>query len=306
MSRAQPLPMGRLADPGERGPIAATVLPLLRLGRSLPMASAAILIFVIISLAAIFAPLVAPYDPLTGDYGALRQSPSMAHPFGTDDLGRDVFSRIVYGARISLGVGIAAVALGDLLGLAWGVTSGYIGRRYDLVSQRVLEILLAFPALILATMLMMAFGSGLVTVIIAIAITRVPAATRVTRSVVLSLKEIDYVEAARVAGGSPLRIMFRHITPQTIAPFLVVVSAHLGIAITTEAALSFLGIGIPPPAPSWGTMLGGVTSTRFNPLWWMALFPGLAITVTVLTANLTGDALRDVFDPKLRGRLSET
>lgn len=256
----------------------------------------------LVTLLAVFADVVAPYDPLEGNYTALRRAPSLANWFGTDDLGRDVLSRVLYGARISLTVGFGAVILGDILGLTWGITSGYVGRRYDLISQRLLEVLFAFPGLILATMLMIVMGAGLHTVIIAVAVTRLPASTRVIRGVTLAVKEMAYVEAAKVAGARPLRVMFRHIAPACIAPFLIVVSAHLGIAITTEAALSFVGVGVPPPAPSWGTMLAGSAVGKFNPLWWQAVFPGLAITLTVLAMNLAGDTLRDVLDPQLRQR----
>lgn len=274
-----------------------------RLARSSPLAAGAILLLLTIILVAVFAPVVAPYDPLTGDYSAIRQSPSTAHWLGTDDIGRDVLSRIIYGARVSLIVGFGAVLLGDTFGLITGILSGYLGGKIDLVSQRLLEILLAFPGLILATIFVVALGTGLQTVIIAIAVTRIPASNRVVRSVSLSVKHMDFVEAARVSGAAPLQIMLRHIAPQTIAPFLVVASLHLGIAITAEAALSFLGIGIPPPDPSWGTMIGGAISTQFNPPWWLAVFPGLAITITVFAVNLTGDSLRDLLDPNLRGRV---
>jgi ABC-type dipeptide/oligopeptide/nickel transport system permease subunit len=254
-------------------------------------------------LLAVFADQVAPYDPLEGNYGIVRQAPTAQHWFGTDDVGRDVLSRLIYGARISLAVGFGAVLVGDLIGLIWGVTSGYLGKRFDLISQRLLEVVLAFPGLILATMLLLVMGAGVQTVILAIAITRVPSATRVIRSVALATKEMVYVDAARVSGASAPRIMLRHIAPACIAPFLVVLSASLGIAITTEAALSFVGVGVPPPAPSWGTMLSGAAVGKFNPLWWLAVFPGLAITITVLSVNLAGDALRDFLDPQLRRRV---
>lgn len=264
------------------------------------MAALGLTILGVMIIVAIFAPWIAPYDPLEGDFLAIRQPPSMSHWLGTDDLGRDVLSRIIYGARISLLVGFAAVLLGDSIGFVSGVVSGYLGGRVDLMSQRLLEILLAFPGLILATVIVVGLGTGISTVIIAIAITRIPASNRVVRSVVLSVKKSDYVIAAEVAGAAPLRIMTRHIAPQTVAPFLVIASAHLGIAITSEAALSFLGIGVPPPAPSWGTMIGGAVSSQFNPPWWLATFPGLAITLTVFAANVTGDALRDYLDPNIR------
>ena len=268
--------------------------------RTPPLAILAVVYLLGLGLVAIFAEQVAPADPLVGNFRAIRQAPSLAHLMGTDDGGRDVLSRIIFGARISLSVGFVSVAVGDLLGLAWGLASGYIGGRFDLLSQRLLEVLLSFPDLILGTMFMIVLGPGLGTLMVAIAVTRVPAATRIIRATTLSTKHRAYVDSARAVGASPVRIVVRHIAPQCLAPFLVVVSAHLGIAITTEAALSFLGIGVPPPAPSWGVMLAGVSS-QFNPLWWLAVFPGLAITTTVLAANLAGDALRDLLDPQLRG-----
>ncbi|MGH2558859.1 MAG: ABC transporter permease, partial [Thermomicrobiales bacterium] len=185
------------------------------------MAAVAGVLLLTIILVAIFAPIVAPYDPLEGDYSAIRQSPSTAHLFGTDDIGRDVLSRIIYGARVSLIVGFGAVLLGDTFGLITGIASGYFGGKTDLISQRLLEILLAFPGLILATIFVVALGTGLQTVIIAIAVTRIPACNRVVRAVALSIKNMDFVEAARVSGATPLRIMVRHVAPQTIAPFLV-------------------------------------------------------------------------------------
>jgi ABC-type dipeptide/oligopeptide/nickel transport system permease subunit len=284
---------------------AATPSPLARLGRlarASPLAAAAVTLLGVIVLVAAAAPLVAPYDPLEGDFTAIRQPPSRHHLFGTDHTGRDVLSRVIYGARISLIVGFGAVILGDTIGWITGLLSGYRGGKLDLVGQRLLEVLLAFPGLILASIFVIALGAGLQTVIVAIGITRIPACNRVVRSVVLSVKSMDFVEAARVAGASHARIMFRHIAPQTVAPFLVVASLHLGIAITAEAALSYLGIGVPPPDPSWGTMISGVVN-EFTPRWWLAIFPGLAIAVTVFAVNLTGDGLRDLLDPNLRGRV---
>jgi ABC-type dipeptide/oligopeptide/nickel transport system permease subunit len=260
-------------------------------------------VVLVIVIVALFAEQIAPYDPLSGDYSVVRQPPSAQHLLGTDDVGRDVLSRLIYGARISLAVGFGSVLLGDLVGLGWGIASGYIGRRFDLLSQRLLEVVLAFPGLILATMLLLVLGAGIQTVIIAIAITRIPSSTRIIRSVAISTKEMLYVEAARVSGASTPRIMVQHIAPACVAPFLVVFTASLGIAITTEAALSFVGVGVPPPAPSWGTMLNGAAVGKFNPLWWLAVFPGLAITITVLSVNLAGDGLRDFLDPQLRRRV---
>ena len=181
--------------------------------------------------------------------------------------------------------------------------SGFLGRRFDLFSQRVIDILMSFPSLILALMLLVVLGAGIETVIVAIASTQIPAATRITRSVVLSVREAMYVEAARSIGVNNLRLMVRHVAHQVAAPILVVATLHLGGAIFAESALSFLGLGIPPPAPSWGNMLGGVTAAAFKPPWWLVVFPGLAITLTIMAANLFGDALRDFLDPKLRQRI---
>jgi ABC-type dipeptide/oligopeptide/nickel transport system permease subunit len=256
-----------------------------------------------VAVVAFMADFVAPYHPLEANYSATRESPSAEHLLGTDHLGRDVLSRILYGAQVTMVVAVASVLIGETLGFTWGVISGYIGGRTDMVAQRLLEVMMSFPTLILALLLMSGLGAGLHTVVIAIAVTRVPGSARIIRSVVLSVKEMAYVEAVRCLGASTPRIMLRHIAPQCIAPMLVVASLNLGIAIFAEAALSFLGVGIPPPTPSWGNMLGGVLAEAFRPPWWIVLFPGLAITITILACNLLGDALRDFLDPRLRQRL---
>ncbi len=274
-----------------------------RFFRSSPVGAAAALIWILLILMAIFAPNLAPYDPQEADYGAIRQAPSAQHLLGADDLGRDILSRIIFGARITLMVSISSVLIGDLLGFLWGVASGYLGGRFDLISQRILDVLMSFPTLILALLLLVVIGAGLTTVIIAIAITRIPGSTRVIRSVVLSIKENAYVDAARMVGVKPLWVMLRHVAPQCFAPLIVIATLNLGGAIFAEASLSFLGLGIPPPAPSWGNMLGGVLAASFKPSWWLVVYPGLAITIAVMSANLLGDALRDFLDPKLRQRL---
>ncbi|MEM7030459.1 MAG: ABC transporter permease [Chloroflexota bacterium] len=271
--------------------------------KSSPIGAISAGFWLLLIIVALFAPQIAPYDPLEANYSAIRSGPTLANWLGTDDLGRDVLSRIIFGSRITLLVAISAVLAGDTLGFLWGVVSGYLGGRFDIVSQRIVEILMSFPALILALLLLVALGSGLGTVIIAIAVTRIPSATRITRSVVLSIKETAYIEAATMIGASRMRIMRRHIAPQCLAPILVIASLHLGAAIFAESALSFLGMGIPPPAASWGNMLGGVLAAAFRPPWWLVIFPGVAITLAILTANLVGDALRDYLDPKLRQRI---
>lgn len=253
---------------------------------------------------AIFAPVVAPYDPIKSDFRSMQKPPTERHVFGTDQLGRDNLSRVIYGARASLTVALGAVLFGTTLGALWGLASGYLGGRFDLISQRIIEFLQSFPDLILAMAIAMALGAGFGTVIVAIAITRIPFGGRVVRAVVLSLKEMSYVEAARGVGASKLRIMLRHILPQCVAPYLILATTHLGVAIIIEAALGFLGVGIPPPTPTWGNMLADSLNAGLVPPWWLVLFPGAAITLTVLAFNLLGDGIRDVLDPRLRGAVS--
>ncbi|MBV9687670.1 MAG: ABC transporter permease [Alphaproteobacteria bacterium] len=250
---------------------------------------------------AVAAPVLAPYEPLKSDFRAMSKPPNERHYFGTDQIGRDVLSRVIYGSRASLTVALGAVLFGTTLGALWGLASGYFGGRFDIVSQRIIEFLQSFPDLILAMAIAMALGAGFATVIVAIAITRIPFGGRVIRAVVLSLKELSYVEAARGLGASHLRIMARHILPQCIAPYLILATTHLGVAIIIEAALGFLGVGIPPPTPTWGNMLADSLNAGLVPPWWLVLFPGLAITITVLAFNLLGDGIRDMLDPRLRG-----
>src|SRR5207253_1287755 len=253
-----------------------------------------------IILAAVSAPLLAPYEPLKSDFRAMSKPPDQRHYFGTDQIGRDVLSRVLYGSRASLTVAVGAVLFGTALGALWGLASGYFGGRFDILSQRIIEFLQSFPDLILAMAIAMALGAGIGTVIVAIAITRIPFGGRVIRAVVLSLKEMSYVEAARGLGASHLRIMLRHILPQCMAPYLILATTHLGVAIVIEAALGFLGVGIPPPTPTWGNMLADSLNAGLVPPWWLVLFPGLAITITVLAFNLLGDGIRDMLDPRLR------
>jgi peptide/nickel transport system permease protein len=257
-----------------------------------------------IIIIAIAAPILAPYEPLKSDFRAMSKPPSERHAFGTDQIGRDVLSRVIYGSRASLAVAMGAVLFGTTLGALWGLASGYFGGRFDIVSQRVIEFLQSFPDLILAMAIAMALGAGFGTVIVAIAITRIPFGGRVIRAVVLSLKEMSFVEAARGLGASHLRIMARHILPQCVAPYLILATTHLGVAIIIEAALGFLGVGIPPPTPTWGNMLADSLNAGLVPPWWLVLFPGLAITITVLAFNLLGDGIRDILDPRLRGAVA--
>jgi len=254
----------------------------------------------LIVMMAITAPWVSPKDPLKADFRRMSKPPDAQGYFGTDQIGRDNLSRIIFGARSSLTVAIAAVLLGTTTGSLWGLASGYIGGRFDLVTQRIIEFLQSFPDLILAMAISMALGTGTGTVIIAIAITRIPFGGRIIRAVAMTIKQLAYVEAARAIGASTLRIMILHILPQCIAPYLILATTHLGVAIIIEASLGFLGVGIPPPTPTWGNMLAG-SLTSLVPHWWLVFFPGLAITVTVLAFNLFGDGIRDALDPRLRG-----
>jgi len=292
----QPSPLGTAV---QTSPAQGSVARELRaFARRNPLSAGAGLVAIFIVFVALAAPLIAPREPLKADFRRMSKPPDAQSFFGTDQVGRDTLSRVIYGARTSLFVAFSAVLLGTTVGSLWGVACGYLGGRFDLMSQRVMEILQAFPDLILAMAISMAIGTGLPAVIVAIAITRIPFGGRVIRSVALSVREMPYVEAARASGASAMRIMTLHILPQCVAPYLVLATTHLGVAIVIEAALGFLGVGIPPPTPTWGNMLADAI-TALIPHWWLVLFPGAAITVTVLAFNLLGDGIRDTLDPKL-------
>lgn len=272
-----------------------------RFARRSPVSAFWGVVAALIVLIAILAPLIAPADPLNANFRMMSKPPNEAAWFGTDQVGRDVLSRVIHGSQTSLMVAVAAVLLGTTVGAVWGLACGYFGGRFDLFSQRIIEFMQSFPDLILAMAIAMALGAGTWTVILAIAITRIPFGGRVIRSVVLSVKEMPFVEAARGLGASHMRLMFRHILPQCVAPYLILATAHLGVAIIIEASLGFLGVGIPPPNPTWGNMLADSLNAGLVPPWWLVLFPGVAITVTVLAFNLLGDGIRDMLDPRLRG-----
>ena len=291
------------AHPVRRALPLRTLQLLTRFARRSPLSAFWGCVAAAILIMAMSAPLIAPYDPLKSDFVRMSKSPNAHNWFGTDQIGRDTLSRTIHGSRISLTVAIAAVLLGTTFGAFWGLASGYLGGRFDIISQRIIEFLQSFPDLILAMAIAMALGSGTTTVIIAIAITRVPFGGRVIRAVVLSLKEMSFVEAARSLGASDMRIMLRHILPQCVAPYLILATTHLGVAIIIEASLGFLGVGIPPPTPTWGNMLSDALNAGLVPPWWLVLFPGLAITLTVLAFNLLGDGIRDAMDPRLRSAL---
>jgi peptide/nickel transport system permease protein len=268
--------------------------------RRFPVGCVGALVLIVVALLALAAPLVSPYDPTHVQLRERKALPSWSHPLGTDYEGRDILTRLIYGGRVSLAVSILAVVLGTTFGAFWGVTSAYNGGRYDMLSQRLLEIGMAFPPLILAMVLVVGMGAGLWAVVIAIGFTRLPYGVRVVRAVALSVKELPYVDAAKAIGASHRRIILQHIAPQCVASYLVLITTQLGVAIVIEASLGFLGVGIPPPTPTWGNMMGGAVANVLIPHWPLVVFPGLTITVVVLAFNFFGDAIRDACDPRLR------
>jgi peptide/nickel transport system permease protein len=251
---------------------------------------------------AMFAEVLAPYDPYHGDYGQQFSRPSAEHWFGTDEFGRDVLSRIMYGARIALFVGFVASFTGCTIGALLGVISAYWGGKVDLLLERLMDMLLAFPQLILALAIASILGPAVQNVVIAISIPVIPRVARVVRSAALSVKENAYVEAVQALGASRPRVILQHILPNVTAPYIIMVTAQLGAAILAEAALSYLGLGAAEPTPSWGLMLSGSAPSYAEKAPWIALFPGIAISLGVFGFNLFGDSLRDALDPKLRGR----
>jgi peptide/nickel transport system permease protein len=252
---------------------------------------------------AMFAPWLAPYSPEEFIHGgsARLQPPSWHFPMGTDNLGRDILSRVIHGARLSMLVGFVSTVLGTGLGALLALVTAYWGGKWDLLAQRLMDILWAFPSLVIAIVIIAVLGRSTANLIIAIAIVVIPSTARVVRSAVLAVKETDYVQAARAIGAGQWRIMWRYIAPNCLAPYLVIATASLGGAIITEASLSFLGLGVPPPAPSWGRDLFGSAQKFAELAPWMPIMPGLAISLTVYGFNLFGDALRDMLDPRLRG-----
>jgi peptide/nickel transport system permease protein len=252
--------------------------------------------------AAILAPAIAPYDPLETDYGAMFAAPSRAHWLGTDSFGRDVLSRIVYGARTELLVGFCTAFAGATLGLVIGTTSAFLGGRTDVVVQAIMDVLLSFPLIVLAIAMVAVLGTGTVNVILAIVVPMVPRAARVCRSSALSVREATFIDAARSAGFSRTRIVGRHMLPNVMAPYLIMLTSFLGQAILLEASLSYLGLGVQEPTPAWGLMLQGAAEEYAESAPWIPFFPGAAITLAVFAFNLFGDSLRDALDPKLRAR----
>jgi len=270
--------------------------------RTKPLGAAGALIILGMMGLAFFAGALAPYDPYVGDYGQQFVRPSAEHWFGTDEFGRDVLSRIMFGARIALFVGFTASFFGCTIGALLGVISAFWGGRVDLLLERLMDILLAFPQLILALAIASILGPAVQNVVIAISIPVIPRVARVVRSAALSVKENVYVEAVQALGASRRRVILQHIIPNIMAPYIIMVTAQLGAAILAEAALSYLGLGAAEPTPSWGLMLSGSAPSYAEKAPWIALFPGIAISLGVFGFNLFGDSLRDALDPKLRGR----
>lgn len=257
------------------------------------------IIVLILIIVAIFAPWIAPYTPREMNHLQRMEGPSRDHIFGTDRFGRDEFSRVVYGARVSLQVGIIAVSIGVVSGLLLGLIAGYYGRLLDALIMRFMDILFAFPSILLALVVITVLGPSLTNTMIAIGITNMPVFTRIVRASVLSVREEEYIAAAIALGIGDIRLLIRHMLPNVLAPVIVQASLALSGAILTEAALSFLGLGIQPPTPSWGSMLS--ESRRYMELApWTAIFPSLAIMVTIMSFNLFGDGLRDILDPKIK------
>jgi len=274
---------------------------LARFCRKKPLGATGGAIMLVIVLTAVFADQLQTYDPIATDATRSLAPPGREHWLGSDHLGRDIYSRIVHGARVSLVVGVASTLLGSVLGGVIGLLSGYVGGKTDLITQRVMDILQGLPLLVLALVMSAALGPSIQNVILAISIPIIPRAARVIRASVLTIREMQYVEAARALGLRHARIAFRHILPNTIGPFIVLGTAQLGSAVLVEAALSFLGLGVPEPYPSWGRMLSVSAAEYAQKAPWLVLFPGIAISLAVFGSNLLGDALRDTLDPRLRG-----
>lgn len=266
-----------------------------------PGAIAGAFVLAVVILSALFAPLIAPYDPIAQDTTAIRAAPSAQHLFGTDNFGRDVFSRVLYGGRMSLPVGFVAVGITAVVGVALGLIAGYYGRAIDSVIMRWVDIMLAFPGILLAMALVAILGPSLFNLMLAVGIAAIPEYTRVVRGTVLSAREAEYVVAVRVSGAPDRSIVLRHILPNVLPPVIVLATLGIAGAIILGSTLSFLGLGIQPPTPEWGNMLAdGRSMLRHQ--WWVSLFPGLAIMLTVLAINLLGDGLRDALDPRIRTR----
>ncbi len=274
---------------------------LVYLTRRFPLGAIGAVIVLIFVVMAVFAEVIAPFDPLqTSAADSLAKPGELDHVLGADVMGRDMYSRLIHGARISLAVGIASTLLGGGLGVIIGLLSGYLLGWFDLITQRVMDIMQALPLLVMALVMAASLGPSLENTIIAISIPLIPNVARVIRSSTLAIREMPFVEAARAAGMSEMRIAIRHVLPNTISPFIVLATAQLGSAILVEASLSFLGLGVPEPHPSWGRMLSESAAEYVRVAPWLVVFPGIAISLAVFGTNLLGDALRDALDPRQR------
>ncbi|HYK13981.1 MAG TPA: ABC transporter permease [Burkholderiales bacterium] len=270
-----------------------------------PLGAGGLVFIVIMALAAIFVPWVTPYDPLTVDYGSMLAAPSWQHWMGTDSFGRDMLTRVIYGARTALAVGFLASFVGSTAGAIIGVVSAYFGGKIDMIIQGFMDILLSFPIIVLALTVVAMLGQNIVfgvdiNLIIAISIPMVPRVGRVVRASALAIRELPYIDAARAAGFTNTRIIFRHMVPNVVAPYLIMLTAYVAQAILSEASLSFLGLGVTEPTASWGLMLSGAAADFYQQAPWMIIFPGLAISLAVFAFNLFGDSLRDWLDPKIK------
>jgi len=267
-----------------------------------PLGAAGALVVIAMIVMAVFAGYLSPYDPERNAFEHMLEAPNAEFWFGTDQFGRDILTRLIYGARTALFVGFSCAFVGATGGLVLGVASAYFGGKFDLIMQRIMDVFMAFPLIILALAVVATLGTGIENVIIAITIPFVPQCARVVRSSALSIREIPYVDAARACGFSDARIILRHMVPNVMAPYLIMLSTFVGQAILLEASLSYLGLGVQEPIPAWGLMLQGGAEEYAESAPWVPIFPGIAISLAVFGFNLFGDALRDVLDPKLRNR----
>lgn len=270
--------------------------------RKQPLGSAGLAIVFLMIFASAFAPIIAPYDPELNSFEDMLTEPNLQFLMGTDQFGRDILSRIIYGARTALFVGFTSAVVGSTLGLVLGVASAFFGGKFDLIFQRVMDVFMAFPLIILALAVVSIFGTGVQNVILAITIPFIPRCARVVRSSALAIREIPYIDAARANGFSNARIILRHMVPNVMAPYLIMITAFVGQGILLEASLSYLGLGVQEPIPAWGLMLQGGAEEYVESAPWVAIWPGIAISLAVFGFNLFGDAVRDTLDPKLRSQ----
>ena len=270
--------------------------------RRQPLGTFGMALVLVMAAAGLCADWIAPYNPTANDFAAMTEPPSWSHLLGTDQFGRDLLSRIVFGARTALIVGFSCAIVGGAVGLVLGVGSAYFGGRIDLMFQRIVDVGMAFPLIVLALAVVSIFGTGVQNVVVAIAIPLIPRCARVVRSSALAIRELPFIDAARACGFGHVRIILRHMIPNVMAPFLILLTAFVGQAILAEASLSYLGLGVQEPTPAWGLMLQGGAEEYASTAPWIAVFPGLAIALTVFGISLFGDALRDALDPKLRSR----